>query len=234
MRDEINLEPLDIVQLISIIELFIASGIACILSLFIYKKNSEKPARVTFNFALNFTLVSLALACVAIDRILLTYLPDPIPGLVFHNIAVFASLSVIFLLDTFAFEMTYPKHVTKLGILFGILLLIAGIILLFNQPTIGAQQELLYSDLLLVLILPLMTLPMLIPTFIFFIYAFKVRDESIPKSNRALIMGLAAIIVIIGYLFELMGMTGLIVIIVRFAFVIYTLLMYFAFTKRWE
>jgi len=84
------------------------------------------------------------------------------------------------------------------------------------------------------LVLPLLTLPMLVPTFIFFIYAFKVRDESVPKSNRALVMGLAAIIVIIGYTFELMGMTGIIVIIVRLAFILYTLLMYFAFTKRWE
>lgn len=228
------MEALDIIQVISVIELFIASGIACILSLFIYKKYREKPARVTLNFALNFTLVGLALACVAIDRILLTYLPDPFPGLLFHNIAVIASLMVILLLDIFAFEMTYPKHVTKLGILFGILLLIAGIILLLNQPTISAQQELLYSDLLLALILPLMILPMLVPTFVLFIYAFKVRDDSIPKSNRALVMGLAAVIVIIGYIFELMGMTGLTVIIIRFAFIIYVLLMYFAFTKRWD
>jgi len=228
------LQPIDPLQLISVIELFIAAGIASILSLFIYEKYREKPARVTLNFALNFILVSLALACVAIDRLLLTYLTDPMPGLLFHNIAVNASLAVILLLDIFTFEMTYPKHVKKLGVLFGILLLIAGIILLFNQPTLGAQQELLYSDQLLFLILPLMILPMLIPTFTFFIYSLKVRGESIAKSNRALVMGLAAIIVIIGYLFELMGITGIIVIVIRSFFIIYTLLMYLAFIKKWE
>lgn len=228
------MQAIDPLQLISIIELFVASGIALILGLFIYKKYRQKTARVTLNFALNFILVSLALICVAIDRLLLTYLADRMPGILFHNIAVNVSLAALLLIDIFTFEITYPKHVKKLGILFGILLLIAGIILLFNQPTLGPQQELLYSDQLLFLILPFMIFPMLIPICIFFFYAIKVRKESIPKSNRALLMGLAAIIIIISYFFELMGITGITVIITRSCFVIYTLLMYIAFTKKWE
>ncbi|MDD1779072.1 MAG: hypothetical protein LUQ65_12975 [Candidatus Helarchaeota archaeon] len=228
------MDGLDFIQVISVIELFIAAGIAGVLSLLIYKKYSEKPARVTLNFALNFTLVCFSLASIAINRILLTYLTDPFLGLLFHNFAVLGSLCIIFLLDIFVFEMTYPKHVTKLAILFGILLLIAGIILLLNQPTIGPQQELLYSDLMLFMVLPLLIPPMFIPATIFFLYAVKVRKESVPKSNRALIMGIATIVIIIGYTLELMGMTGLPVIFVRLTFVIYMLLMYFAFTKRWE
>ncbi len=228
------MQDLNPLQLISVIELFIATAISLILTVFISKKYQEKPNRVTFVFALNFLLVGVALTCVAVDRILLTFLLDPNPGLIFHNIAILVSLGVILLLDMFAFEMTYPKQVNKLSIIFGILLIAAGIILLLNQPQLGAEQEIIYSDQLLYLILPFLIPPMLLPTFVFFYYAFKVREESIPKSNRALVMGFAAIVVSIGYIFEVMGITGITVIFVRLMFVIYVFLMYIAFTlPKW-
>ncbi len=228
------MQGLDPLQLISIIELFIATGIALVLSAFIFKKYKEKPISGTLIFTLNFILVGIALACVAIDRILLLYLLDPTLGLIFHNIAILVSLGVILLLDIFSFEMTYPDKTKKLTVLFAILLVAAGITLLLNQPTLGAQQEILYADELLILILPLLMPPMIIPIFIFFYYAVMVRKESIPKSNRALVMGIATIVVSIGYIFEVMGITGIAVILVRLTFVAYTFLMYIAFTQpKW-
>jgi hypothetical protein len=221
-------------QIISIVELFIATALALILTTFIYKKYEEKPTSSGLIFALNFILVGLALACVAVDRILLTILVDKQPGLIFHNIAILLSLGVIFLLDLFAFEMTYPKQAKKLAIIFAILLIAAAIILLLNQPSIGAQEELIYADVLLFMILPLLAVPILMPIFVFFYFAIKVRDESVPKSNRSLVMGFAAFVVAVGYIFEVMGITGILVIIVRLTFVIYTFLMYAAFTMpKW-
>ncbi|HUY00801.1 MAG TPA: hypothetical protein VMV49_14665 [Candidatus Deferrimicrobium sp.] len=221
-------------QIISIVELFIATLISLILMGYIYKKYKEKPSNSSLFFVFNFTLVGLALVCVAIDRILLTILVDKTPGLIFHNIAILLSLGVIFLLDMFAFEMTYPKQIRKLAVLFAILIIAAGIVLLLNQPSIGAQEELIYADQLLFIILPLLAIPILMPTLVFFYFAIKVHEESVPQSNRSLVMGIAAIVVSVGYIFEVMGITGVLVIIVRLSFVVYTLLMYIAFTMpKW-
>ena len=220
---------MDIIQIISIVELFIAAAISLILAGFIYKKYRDKPTSGSLIFFLNFILVGAALICVAIDRILLTELIDETMGILFHNIAILISLGVIILLDIFAFQMTYPEQIKKLTALFAVLIVAAGIVLMLNQPTLGAQQEIIYADELLYIILPLLAPPILLPAIVFFYYSVKIRDESRPKSTRSLMMGIASIIVAIGYIFEVMGITGLLVIIVRLSFVIYTLLMYIAF-----
>ncbi len=226
-----NLSPL---QIVSVIELSIASIISFILAIFIYRKYRAKPSRSSLIFTLNFICMGFALMCVAIDRILLTLLVDPTPGLIFHNLAILISFGVIIFFDIFSFEMTYPSHTNKLTILFSILLVATGVIILLNQPTLGAQQELLYGDELLYLILPLLALPVFVPVGVFFYYALKVRGQKPPESNRAIVMGLAGIILVFAYIFEVIGMVGLVVIFVRLCFVAYSFLMYIAFTQpRW-
>lgn len=220
----------DPLQIISVFELFLAAGISLVLGVSIINRYREKPARGTLLFIIIFIFTGLALSFVGIDRILLISLADPGPGLTFHNFAVFMSLGVILLLDIFAFEMTYPNHIKKLTLLVSLLIIIAGIFLFLNPPFLGSQQEILYSDELLYLVLPFLGPPILIPIIVFFYYSAKVREESVAKSNRVFVMGVAGLSVAIGYIFELMGITGVLVIIIRLTFVIFTFLMYIAFT----
>lgn len=220
----------EIIQSISIVELFVATLFSIILALFTFRKYNEKKNRSTLFISLNFILQGFALTFVAIDRILLTILLDQIPGLIFHNIAIYLSLTIIFLLDLFAFDMTFPNHFKKLAIIVIVLLAISSIILVFNQPTVGLiDKEIIYSDILLFFIAPFIFPPIIIPISVFIYYSAIVRKESKPKSLRAATMGLSTIIVAISYIFELMGITGFIVIIVRLGFVIYTMLMYISF-----
>jgi len=223
------MQGLDAVQLISVIELFVAASISIILGISIIKMYRNKPDRSTLIFLVDFILIGCALAFVAVDRILLSVFGDVSSGLLFHNLAVYISLGVILLLDIFAFQMTYPKQVSKLTIIMVLLLIVAGIMLYFNPPYLGSQNEILYADEMLFLVLPFLALPIFIPIIVFFYSSAKVRDDSVPKSNRLLTMGFAGLFVTIGYIFELMGITGILVIIVRLSFVLFTFLMYIAF-----
>ncbi len=228
-------EKMDPLQVIGVIELFIASGISLVLGISIIKRYQERPSRITLIFIIDFILIGMPLSFVAIDRLLLVLLKDTAPGLLFHNLAVYISLGVILLLDIFAFEMTYPTHVKKLTIIIFILLLVAGILLYYFPPAVrGVQREIFYDDMILYLALPFLVPPIFIPIIVFFYYSLKIREESLSKSNRTFVMGIAGLCVAIGYFFELMGIMGLLVIIVRLTFVIFTFLMYIAFTlPKW-
>jgi len=223
----------EFIQLISVIELFAASLFSIFLALKTYGKYKEKEDNSTLFISLNFFLTGFALISIAIDRILLTTLTNSIPGLIFHNIALYLSLTIIMLLDLFAFEMTYPDKIKILSLIMLILLAVAGVLLAIYQPHINPfdpNKEIIYADELLIFIAPFLFPPILIPIIVFLYFSIAVRKESKPNSLRALTMGIASIIVMIAYLFELMGGTGLIVIFVRLAFVIYIFLMYISFT----
>ncbi|MHA1831518.1 MAG: hypothetical protein ACTSWR_08325, partial [Candidatus Helarchaeota archaeon] len=103
----------DTLQIIGIIELIISSIVSFILVIIAYKKYRQKKVSGTLIYTLIFIFIGLALLSTAADRILLnpdisTMLGSTFLGLIFHNIAVILSLVVLALLDSFAFEMTYP------------------------------------------------------------------------------------------------------------------------------
>ncbi|MHA1298392.1 MAG: hypothetical protein ACTSO9_03010 [Candidatus Helarchaeota archaeon] len=227
----------ELLQLISVIELFAAALLAVILSNNTFHKYKQVSERSTLYMALNFLLTGFALVFIAIDRILLMSLLDPIPGLIFHNLALYFSLFIILLLDLFAFEMTYPDKIKILAAIMAVLLIISGIVLAIYQPHIDPldfNKEIIYPDILILLLAPFLFPPILIPLMVFLYFSAAVRKDSKPNSLRALTMGIACIIITICYIFEVIGITGVIVIIIRLGFVIYVVLMYISLTlPKW-
>ncbi|MHA1309366.1 MAG: hypothetical protein ACTSQO_00435 [Candidatus Helarchaeota archaeon] len=224
----------DTLQIIGIIELIISSIVSFILVIIAYKKYRQKKVSGTLIYTLIFIFIGLALLSTAADRILLnpdisTMLGSTFLGLIFHNIAVILSLVVLALLDSFAFEMTYPRHVKKLSIVIAIIMGVLAGIILINQPNIDPSGEIIYSNTLTLIILPFLLPVILLPIIIFIYYAISVRKYDLPKSKRAAIMSIGNIIVAISYIFELTGIVGFITIIVRLGFVIYVILMYITF-----
>ncbi|MHA1146117.1 MAG: hypothetical protein ACTSRW_15375 [Candidatus Helarchaeota archaeon] len=220
-----------IIQILGIIELFSAAGINFLLTMVTYLKYKQKKVRATFIFILVFFLVGFALTCIGINRIFLStamryVLQNDYFGLAFHNIAIIASLVVVLLLDAFSFEMTYPTHVKELTVVSAILMGLLGIILMIFQPTIGISGEIVYADFLLLIILPLLGPTLLIPVIVFFYYAIVIRKTARPKAIRSAVMGIATGTIAMAYVFELVGIVGLITIFVRLCFVAFSILMY--------
>lgn len=219
------------IQIIGLVELFTASIIAFILTIITYNKYRQRKVTGTLIFMLVFIFMGIVLICIAINRILLSTIVNVIigsnfPGLVFHNLAVVLALLLIVIIDAFSFEMTYPRHVKVLTIIVSIVMVILGAILMIFQPGVNPSGEVVYAEFLYAIILPIILPPMFIPVVVFLYYAVAIRKTSRPKALRSALMGGATIIVLIGYIFELVGVSGPLTIIVRLFFVIFALIMY--------
>ena len=175
----------ELIQLISVIELFAAALLSIFLAIIIFQKYEEKKEASTLYISLNFFLTSIGLTSIAIDRILLTTLLDITPGLIFHNIAIYSSLTIIMFLDLFAFEMTYPEKIKILALIMLVLFLIAGFLLAIYQPTIDIfdfNKEVMYPDELLFIIAPFIFPPIIVPIIVFLYFSLRVRKESTPPT----------------------------------------------------
>ena len=226
---------LDIIQLISIFELFIASSFTIVLAIFMFRKYREREDRTTIFLMMFFLCEGIALIFVAMGRIEMAIFLDTSLGLIFHVLAIYTSFLVVVSIGFFAIEITFPEHFTKLAILIIILVGIGGFIFAFATPIIDLiAREITYSDEIFLVIGPFLFPPIIIGVSVFFYYAKIIKNDSRPKYFRSLTMGIAGIFLSCAYILELIGFTGFIVIIIRSGFVINALLYYISYTlPKW-
>ncbi|MBD3230550.1 MAG: hypothetical protein GF329_20390 [Candidatus Lokiarchaeota archaeon] len=229
---------LDFISLIFILTSIILAIIIGIKSYKLYKKNKLNATKIFI-----WTSFSLAVAMIllTIEQLFLAVLGEEFNqlGLLFGGIATVVSGIVVVCIDAFSFNMVFTNKYKVLSIISAVFMSIpVGFHLFDQEKSVSPAGEIIFEwnplgmpipitpFVMYIVIIPLL----LIPVLVFFYYAIKIRDQSIYKRNRSIVLGLGILFISLAYIFELVGLP-VIVVFFRSFFVIGGTLIYYAMFK---
>ncbi len=218
------------VELISIIEIFVAALFSFILTIKVSFKYKENKERSILLFVLIFIFLGTALVFLGSNRIVLFTSNNQFTRFLFNNMAIIFSFVVVALFDMFSFEMTYPDEVKKLTFIVILDLIFLSIWFLINQPSPVINGDLVYPDYVFLIAMPFLLPLIAIPILVFLIYSNRNINKARPGALRIATMGIAQIIITISFIFELLGFFDIISLFVRLGFLIYAIIMYISIT----
>ncbi len=226
-------------DLVSLLIVMIAIVINLVVGIKSYKSYRSNKLTQTLLFALTAFFMAIAMGLLVAEKIFLSsLLHDKEMGLLFGAIAIILSGFAVVSIDGFAFNMVFPNKWKVLSII-SALISAAYLTVWLSDPyrdvlwsgvpesgeiTLGA----LTSTVVYFTMVPLLIVPVLV----FFYYAMKVRDESPLSSKRSWILGFGILIIATAYIFEIVGLEGILQIpylptFLRTFFIIGALLLYF-------
>lgn len=214
------------IELISIIEIFVAALFAFILTIRVSFKYKENKKRSILLFVLIFLFLGSALVFLGSNRIVLFTSNHQFTRFLLNNMALIFSFVVVALFDMFSFEMTYPDEVKKLTFIVIVDLIFLSIWFLLNQPSPAINGDLIYPNYVILIALPFLLPLIAIPILVFLIYTIRNLNKSRPGALRIATMGIAQIIITISFISELLGFFEIIALFIRLGFVIYAIMMY--------
>jgi hypothetical protein len=175
----------------------------------------ENKLTQTLLFSLTALFMAVAMTLLIVEKLFLSSaIPDENLGMIFGAIAIIMSGFAVVCVDSFAFNMVFPKQFKVLTLIAaGIEAIYLGVWLTDAERHV--EWSLVNGELTgeIVLgqfatMLPFLTLvPLLIiPVLVFFYYALKVREESPVSSKRSWVLGLGVLLISTGFILEIVGL----------------------------
>lgn len=202
-------------DLLSLLIIIIAVVINLIVAIKAFKSYKANKLTQTILFALYVLFLALAMTFLIGEKIFLSaILSNEDMGLLLGSIAIILSGVTVLFVDMFAFNMPWPRKYKMLACIIAIPIIVylalwmysvwsnpAGSILLGLNGSEEIQVNYITQLAIYFTMVPLLV----VTPFIFFYYAIKVRKESPVSSKRSWLLGLAAVVISIAYIFEIIG-----------------------------
>lgn len=230
-------------DLLSLIVVLIAVVINLIVFSKSYKAYKANKLTQTILFALTALLMALAMIFLVCEKVFLSkLLQNETMGELFGSIAIILSGVTVMAVDSFAFNMVWPKIYKRLTLLCTIPIIIYLALWLSDPERFvkwssetGSGEIVVGAITSYAVYFTLVPL-LIIPVLVFYYYAIKVSSESPISSKRSWLLGLGVMTISFAYIFEIIGLAALLAIpylptIVRIFFSIGALLMYWALFK---
>jgi hypothetical protein len=229
---------LPIEDLISVFIILIAVIINLIVGIKSYKSYRENHLTQTLLFSITAFFMAFAMIFLIMEKAFLSsIMPDDLLGMLFGGIAITLSGVSVVAIDSFSFNMVFPKKYKILTIV-ALIVEVFYLAMWWSDPAravswSGGTGEIVLGS--LTEMLPYFTLvPLLIiPILVFFYYAVKVRSESPVSSKRSAMLGTGVLVIAIGFTIEIVGLDPTIfpaavyiIVIGRSLFILGALLLY--------
>lgn len=194
-------------ELIGLIILSITAVIVIAMINYLNKSYKETKAVETLLFYVAIILLLAALVTLTLEKFSYSTLGLPKLGDILAWVAFIPSGAAVVCADAFSFRTTFPNHV-RIFTSFVILLVAIYISVLtwaINQgPPVSnvIDFEVVYSQLITLIVYATLIPIVMIGPVIFFYFAYKVRSENKPNSNRSFWFGLGFTCFALGYVNE--------------------------------
>ncbi|MHA1264837.1 MAG: hypothetical protein ACTSRS_06330 [Candidatus Helarchaeota archaeon] len=195
-----------------------------------FKSYRENPLTQTLLFGTTTLFIALAMSFLIVEKMFLSQdlLNDAVLGMLFGGIAIVLSGCAIVSIDSFSFNMVFPKKYKLLTLFAGLYMVLYLTFWISDPSRTVLNEEIVFPNSITPWIGNFVVIPLLIiPILVFFYYAIKIRNESPISSKRAWILGLGVLIFMIGYTIEIIGIENEIITTTgRGLFIIASLLLY--------
>ena len=221
-------------DLISAGVILIAVIINLIVGIKSYNSYRENKLTQTLLFALTAFFMAIAMLLLIAEKLFFTIGNDDM-AMLFGLIAITTSGFAVVCIDSFAFNMVFPKKFKVLTLL-AALVEATYLIVWYTDPNrIPSGGEIVISDYTTWLSYFTLVPLLIIPVLVFFYYAIKVRNEAPLSSKRSWILGLGILIISMGFIVEIAGLDPVafayVIVAARGLFIVGALLLYWGLFK---
>ncbi len=204
--------------------------IAIIINIFVayksFKSYGDTKLTQTLLFGITATFIAIAMILLLGEKVFLSVIINPDLGLLFGGIAIVFSGCAVVSIDSFSFNMVFPKRFLIMTLLAALYMASYVIYWIFDEKAV-IGEEITFPNGITPIIGYFVTIPLLIiPMLVFFYYAIKVHEESPVGSKRSTILGLGVLVFTIAYTIEIVGLDPIITTIARSFFIVASLLLY--------